>query len=62
MFTTDEKALVELWRGNITKAAVAKLKPIRVKYTGLKDNECGCSSTRRRIWLTDFYNWYDSQD
>ena len=62
MFTTAEKELVETWRGHISKAAVQNLKPIKVKYTGQPDNECGCSSARRKVWLTDFFNWYDGQD
>jgi len=62
MFTEAEKAIVEQWRGSITKVAVQNLKPIKIRVTGEPDNECGCSSTRRRIWLIDFYNWYEAQN
>lgn len=62
MFTEDEKRIVEQWRGIVSKAAVQNLKPIKVKHTGISDNECGCSKARRSVWLVDFYEWYEAQN
>jgi hypothetical protein len=65
MFTETEIALIESLRDadpiiKSAKVSCIKLSAIRIKETGVKEKECFCSQVRRRIWIKDFYNWYDS--
>jgi hypothetical protein len=64
MFAETEIALIESLRDadpiiKTAKVSCIKLCAIRVRVTGVKDKECFCSQVRRRIWIKDFYNWYD---
>jgi len=42
------------------KINLLKLKPIKVRLTGIMDKECFCGSVRRKIWLKDFKQWYET--
>lgn len=65
MFAETEITLIESLRDadpiiKTAKVNCIKLCAIRVRITGEKDKECFCSQVRRRIWIKDFYTWYDS--
>jgi len=42
------------------KIHLIKLKAIKVRLTGTPDKECFCGSVRRKIWLKDFKQWYET--
>jgi hypothetical protein len=42
------------------KIHLLKLKPIKVRVTGIPDKECFCGGVRRKIWLKDFKQWYET--
>lgn len=65
MFAETEIELIESLRDadpiiKSAKVSCIKLSAIRIRITGIKEKECFCSQVRRRIWIKDFYNWYDS--
>jgi hypothetical protein len=65
MFAQTEIELIEKLRDadpiiKSAKTSCIKLSAIRIRVTGEKEKECFCSQVRRRIWIKDFYNWYDS--
>ena len=43
-----------------SKVSLNKLKKIKELKTGKKENECFCSNVRRRVWLKDFIQWFES--
>ena len=64
MFKQTEIELIESIRNadpliNSAKVSCIKLSAIRIRITAEKEKECFCSQVRRRIWIKDFYNWYD---
>ena len=42
------------------KINLLKLKPIKARVTNTPDKECFCGSVRRKIWLKDFKQWYET--
>ena len=42
------------------KIHLLKLKPIKVRVTSTTDKECFCGGVRRKIWLKDFKQWYET--
>jgi hypothetical protein len=65
MFEQTEIDLIETLRNadpiiKSAKTSCIKLSAIRIRVSGEKEKECFCSQVRRRIWIKDFYNWYDS--
>jgi len=42
------------------KIHLLKLKAIKVRLTATPDKECFCGSVRRKIWLKDFKQWYET--
>lgn len=67
MFTEAEIEIIESQKGlfdqgSYLKASGRILKPIRERYDenerGIK--ECFCSKVRRKIWLKDFFEWYEA--
>ena len=42
------------------KIHLLKLKAIKVRVTGTPDKECFCGGVRRKIWLKDFKQWYET--
>jgi hypothetical protein len=42
------------------KIHLLKLKAIKVRVTGTPDKECFCGGVRRKIWLKDFNQWYET--
>jgi len=63
MFTETQVEIIEKFKGDYTKVAYRHLKSIREMYDEKeKENkDCGCSMAKRKIWITDFYNWYELQ-
>ena len=43
----------------LTKSTLIKLQRAKNKATGAKDKECFCSMVRRKVWLKDFFTWYE---
>ena len=42
------------------KIHLLKLKAIKVRVTGTPEKECFCGGVRRKIWLKDFKQWYET--
>lgn len=61
MFTAIEIEQIEKHKGSYSKVAYKALKAIRERYDEQeKENEdCGCSMANRKIWITDFFEWYE---
>jgi hypothetical protein len=61
MFTEAELEVINRFRGDFTKVAYNQLKAIKSKYDEeeRKNKDCGCSMSRRKIWITNFYEWYE---
>jgi len=61
MFTEAELDIINRFRGDFTKVAYNQLKAIKGKYDEeeRKNKDCGCSMSRRKIWITNFYEWYE---
>jgi hypothetical protein len=36
-----------------------KLQAIKVKETGVRDNECFCHPDKRKKWFAKFLEWYE---
>jgi hypothetical protein len=36
-----------------------KLQAIKVKETGVRDNECFCRPDKRQKWFAEFNTWYE---
>lgn len=63
MFTQTELNVINQWRGDFSKVAFKQLKAIKEKYDEAEraNKDCGCSMGRRKIWITNFYEWYEKQ-
>ena len=68
MFTETELNVIEGFKTSgkdgkpdFTKVAYNQLKAIKGKYDEeeRKNKDCGCSMSRRKIWITNFYEWYE---
>ena len=65
MFTEAEQVIIQQVfslpeKEQSYKIHLLKLKPIKVRLTGIMDKECFCGSVRRKIWLKDFRQWYET--
>ena len=65
MFTEAEQVIIqEVFslpeKEQSYKIHLLKLKPIKVRVTGIPDKECFCGSVRREIWYKDFIQWYET--
>lgn len=65
MFTEAEQVIIQQVfslpeKEQSYKIHLLKLKPIKVRLTGTADKECFCGSVRRKIWLKDFKQWYET--
>jgi hypothetical protein len=65
MFTEAEQVIIqEVFnlpeKEQSYKIHLLKLKPIKVRVTGTPDKECFCGGVRRKIWLKDFKQWYET--
>jgi hypothetical protein len=57
----NEKKYIEENRESTFKVVCFRLQEIREKYTGQSEEyQCFCKKTARKIWLKDFYEWYDA--
>lgn len=61
MFTAIEIEQIEKHKGNYSKVAYKALKAIRERYDEQErsNKDCGCSMAKRKIWITDFFEWYE---
>ena len=65
MFTEAEQVIIqEVFslpeKEQSYKIHLLKLKPIKVRLTAIPDKECFCGGVRRKIWLKDFKQWYET--
>ena len=52
--------LKEINPERLSKMHLRKLQAIKVKETGVKDNECFCHPDKRKKWYAQFIEWYES--
>jgi hypothetical protein len=64
MFKETEIEYIDNHKGDYSKVAYRGLKAIREQYDEEEKNnkDCGCSMAKRKIWMTDFYEWYESKN
>lgn len=43
----------------LSKMHLRKLQQIKVKETGVRDNECFCHPDKRKKWFAKFLEWYE---
>jgi hypothetical protein len=65
MFTEAEQVIIQQVfnlpeKEQSYKINLIKLKPIKIRLTNTPDKECFCGSVRRKIWLKDFKQWYET--
>ena len=65
MFTEAEQVIIEQVFNlpeieQSYKINLLKLKPIKVRVTTTPDKVCFCGGVRRKIWLKDFKQWYET--
>jgi len=51
--------LAEINPERLSKMHLRKLQAIKVKETGVKDNECFCHPDKRKKWFAKFLEWYE---
>jgi hypothetical protein len=52
--------LAEINPERLSKMHLRKLQAIKVKQTGVKDNECFCRPDKRQKWFAQFLEWYEA--
>ena len=52
--------LAEINPERLSKLHLRKLQTIKVKETGVKDNECFCHPDKRKKWYAQFTEWYEA--
>ena len=52
--------LAEINPERLSKMHLRKLQAIKVKETGVKDNECFCHPDKRQKWFAKFLEWYEA--
>jgi len=52
--------LAEINPERLSKMHLRKLQAIKVKETGVKDNECFCRPDKRQKWFAQFLEWYEA--
>ena len=55
-----EAILAEINPERLSKMHLRKLQAIKVKETGVKDNECFCHPDKRKKWFEQFLEWYEA--
>lgn len=55
-----EAILAEINPERLSKMHLRKLQAIKVKETGVKDNECFCHPDKRKKWFAQFLVWYEA--
>jgi len=55
-----EAILAEINPERLSKMHLRKLQAIKVKETGVKDNECFCHPDKRKKWFAKFLEWYEA--
>ena len=65
MFTEAEQVIIEYVfslpeKEQSYKTHLLMLRSIKVRLTESPDKECFCGSVRRKIWLKDFKQWYET--
>ena len=53
------RLLAEINPERLSKMHLRKLQAIKVKETGVKDNECFCHPDKRKKWFDKFLEWYE---
>jgi len=51
--------LAEINPERLSKMHLRKLQAIKVKETGVRDNECFCRPDKRQKWFSEFKTWYE---
>lgn len=51
--------LAEINPERLSKMHLRKLQTIKVKETGVRDNECFCTPDKRQKWYAQFLVWYE---
>jgi hypothetical protein len=51
--------LAEINPERLSKMHLRKLQAIKVKETGVRDNECFCHPDKRKKWFAEFNTWYE---
>ena len=51
--------LAEINPERLSKMHLRKLQAIKVKETGVRDNECFCHPDKRKKWYAEFKTWYE---
>jgi len=54
-----DKLLSEINPERLGKMQLRKLQAIKVKETGVRDNECFCRPDKRQKWYAQFLEWYE---
>ena len=52
--------LAEINPERLSKMHLRKLQAIKVKETGVRDNECFCHPDKRKKWFAQFLEWYEA--
>jgi hypothetical protein len=52
--------LADIKPERLGKMPLRKLQAIKVKETGVRDNECFCRPDKRQKWYAQFLEWYES--
>lgn len=55
-----EAILAEINPERLSKMHLRKLQAVKVKETGVKDNECFCHPDKRKKWFAQFLEWYEA--
>jgi hypothetical protein len=55
-----EAILAEINPERLSKMHLRKLQAIKVKETGVRDNECFCHPDKRKKWFAQFLEWYEA--
>lgn len=55
-----EAILAEINPERLSKMHLRKLQAIKVKETGVRDNECFCHPDKRQKWFAQFLEWYEA--
>lgn len=51
--------LADMKPEKLSKLHLRKLQNIKVKETGIRDNECFCNPAKRVKWFENFKTWYE---
>ena len=52
--------LAEINPERLSKMHLRKLQAIKVKETGVRDNECFCHPDKRKKWFAQFLEWHEA--